>query len=239
LRRNIKTPRTSVKCHPSNFYLKEKESEGPLKCPKCNEDMMVLCRRGSSGFFNELYYRCLACGFKPEDGNHMRSKKIASKKQQVLPRLKTRSYLWNAATAGVLILLVLTATMQIPIPVTVFAAQTSLDPVKDILPYIRLLNFTMTGFTLNYTEGHVVIHISANSATVRTTESSQNITTSTIDLQKVIVNYTDSKRQVKMGFTTLTITLTINYEALLAHIDAIAILPLWTTIINDLTGQLQ
>jgi hypothetical protein len=201
--------------------------------------MMVLCRRDSSGFLNEFYYRCLECGFKPEDGNYMRSTKIASKKQRALPRLRTHNYFWSAATAGVLVILVLTATMQIPIPVKVFAAQTSLDPVKDILPYIRLLNFTTTGFTLNFTEGHVTIHISAYSATVRTTESSQNITTSIIDLTKVVVNYTDSERRIMMGFATLTITLTINYEALLASIDATAILPLWTTIINDLTGQFQ
>jgi hypothetical protein len=188
---------------------------------------------------NELYYRCLACGFKPEDGNYVRSAKIATKKQTALPRLNARSYFWSAATAAVLIMLVLTATMQIPIPVSVFAAQTSLEPVQDILPYIRLLNFTMTNFTLNYTQGHVTIHISAASAIVRTTESSQNITTSTIDLQKVVVNYTDSERRIMMGFATLTITLTINYEALLASIDATAILPLWTAIINDLTGQFQ
>jgi hypothetical protein len=175
----------------------------------------------------------------PEDGNCLRRAKILSKKRQALPRLKTRNYFWSAATAAVLVMLVLTATMQIPIPVTVFAAQTSLDPVKDILPYIRLLNFTMTGFTLNFSEGHVTIHISADSAVVQTTESSQNVTTSVVSLHKVIVNCTDSERQVKMGFATLTVTLTIRYEALLANIDATAILPLWTTIINDLTGQLQ
>lgn len=213
-----------------------------MKCPKCNEEMMILCRRNSYGFLNELYYRCIACGFKPEDRNYVRSAKVPSKKQQALPRRKTRNYFWSAATAAILAILVLTATMQIPIPVTVFAAQTSLTPVQDILPYLKLINFTssmMIDFTLNYTQGHVTIHISAENATIQSTYGSHNITSSTIYLRKVVVNYTDSERRIMMGFAALTVNLTVNYQTLLANIDATTILPLWTTIINDLTGQFQ
>jgi hypothetical protein len=208
-----------------------------LKCPKCNDEMMVLCRRDSSGFLNELYYRCLSCGFIPEEVTHKPGAKTVGKKPRTPPRLKAySSYLWNAATATVLAALVLTATMQIPVPVTVFAADTSLDPVKDILPYIKVLNFTVTGFSLNYSDAQMSLRLTADSATVKSTETAQNVTTSIIVITKVLVNYTDTKRKVLMGFASLTVTVTIRYEELLAHIDATAILPLWTTIINRLTA---
>ena len=208
-----------------------------MKCPKCNDEMMVLCRRDSSGFLNELYYRCLSCGFIPEEVTHKPGAKTVGKKTRTPPRLKAySSYLWNAATATVLAALVLTATMQIPVPVTVFAADTSLDPVKDILPYIKVLNFTITGFSLNYSQDQMSLRLTADSATVKSTETAQNVTTSIIVITKVLVNYTDTKRKVLMGFASLTVTVTIRYEELLAHIDATAILPLWTTIINRLTA---
>lgn len=201
--------------------------------------MMVLCRRNSSEFLNELYYRCLTCGFKPEDGNYRSMAKSPGKKSPPSPKFRANSkYFWNAATVTVLATLVLVATIQIPIPVTVFATQASLDAAKDILPYIRLLNFTMTGFTFNYTEGQMMLHISADSATVTTTATSQNVTTSTIILHKVLVNYTDTQRRLMMGFTSLTVTLTIRYVELLATIEGTANLPLWTAIINRLNGQI-
>lgn len=200
--------------------------------------MMVLCRKDSFGFFNELYYRCLACGFKPEDGKYMQSAKLARKKQQTLPKLRSHNYLWQGATVAVLAGLVIMATMQIPVPVTVFATQTSLDSVKAILPYIRLLNFTIAGFTFNYTEGQMTLDIAAANATVKSTESSQNVTTSIIYLHKVLVSYTGPKSKFTMGFTSLTVALTIRYEALLASINGTTVLPLWTDLINSLTGQM-
>jgi hypothetical protein len=214
-----------------------------LKCPKCNDDMMVLCRKSSSGFLNELYYRCLTCGFTPEDGNYMTRTKSAAKKSSTrghaLPKSRAQTYFWNAATATVLATLVLVATMQVPITTTVFATQTSLDPVKDILPYIRLLNFTMpNGFTFNYSEAKMSLRISASSATVVSTESAQNVTTSKIILQKVLLNYTDTKRSLKMGIASLTVYLTIRYEAMIARINGTAVLPLWTAILNRINGQL-
>jgi len=209
-----------------------------LKCPKCNDEMMVLCRRDSSGFLNELYYKCLACGFVPEDGSYRSRARTAGKKTSTLPMFKAPSrYFWNVATATVLAMLVLAATMQIPLPVTVFATETSIDPVKDILPYISLLNFTINGFTLNYTEGQIILRISADSASIKTTETAQNVTTSVIVVHKALVSYQDSKRTINMGFASMTITVTIRYVELLAKIEATAILPLWTAIINRLTGQ--
>lgn len=146
-------------------------------------------------------------------------------------------YFWNVVTATVLATLVLAATMQIPVPTTVFATETSLDSVKDILPYISVLNFTINGFTLNYTEGQIILRISADSATITSTETAQNVTTNIIVVHKALVSYQDSKRTINMGFASMTITVTINYMELLAKIDATAILPLWTEIINFLTGQ--
>lgn len=187
-----------------------------MKCPKCNDEMMVLCRRDSSGFLNELYYRCLSCGLTPEEGSYRPRAKTVGKKPQTLPEFKKPSrYLWNVATATVLAALVLTATMQIPVPVTVFAADTSLDPVKDILPYIKILNFTVTGFSLNYSDAQMSLRLTADSATVKSTETAQNVTTSIIIISKVLVNYTDTKRKVLMGFASLTVTVTIRLEELL------------------------
>jgi hypothetical protein len=209
-----------------------------LKCPKCYDEMMLLCRRDSYGFMNELYYRCLACGFIPEERDYGAGAKTVGKKPSVHPEFKTSSrYFWNVATATVLAALVLAATVQIPVPVTVFAAQTSLDPVKDILPYIKLVNFTITGFTLNYTDSQMTLLISADSATVKTIETAPNVTTSTIVVQKALITYRDSKRTLKMGFACLTLTVTIKYAQLLASIDATVILPLWTAIVNRITGQ--
>jgi hypothetical protein len=200
--------------------------------------MMVLCRRDSSGFLNELYYKCLACGLLPENESYRSKTRTAGKKPLTLPMFKAHNrYFWNAATATVLATLVLAATMQIPLPMTVFATETSLDPVEDILPYISLLNLTITGFTLNYTEGQMILHISADSASITTTETAQNVTTSIIVVHKALVNYQDSKRTIDMGFASLTITVTIRYVELLAKIEATAILPLWTAIMNRLTGQ--
>lgn len=200
--------------------------------------MMVLCRRDSSGFLNELYYKCLACGFVPEDGSYRPLERTAGKKPLTLPMIKAPSrFFWNVATATFLATLVLAATMQIPLPTTVFATEISLDPVKDVLPYISLLNFTINGFTLNYTEGQTILRIAADSATIRTTETAQNVTTSIIVVHKALINYQDSKRTINMGFASMTITVTIRYVELLAKIEATAILPLWTAIINLLTGQ--
>jgi hypothetical protein len=44
-------------------------------------------------------------------------------------------------------------------------------------------------------------------------------------------------RTISMGFASLTLTVTIKYAELLASIDATVILPLWTAIVNRLTGS--
>jgi hypothetical protein len=210
-----------------------------VKCPKCDEDMMTLCRRDSEGFLNELYYRCLSCGFIPEEKGHQDYvKKIAKQpRTRALPKLRTGSWPWKALTVTMLASLVLISIMQIPVPETVFAAQTSLDPVKSILPYVSLANFTMSQFTLNYTLGQTTLRVLADYATVISSETGVNVSTCVITLGKVLINYQDSQRTFNMGFASLTMTVKIRWQDLIANIDATAYMPLWTAIINKLTGQ--
>jgi hypothetical protein len=128
--------------------------------------------------------------------------------------------------------------MQIPVPVRVFAAQVSIDPVKDILPYVALVNFSTTQFNLNYTEGQVSLRVTADHATVTSSGTSQNVTTYYMVLGVVLINYQDAKRTLNMGFASLTMAITIRYQELLANIDASTYMPLWTAILQELTGQI-
>jgi hypothetical protein len=200
--------------------------------------MMILCRRDSSGFLNELYYRCLACGYVPEKEGYTPKAKTVHKQPRALPKLRTGHWRWEAATVAILASLAMVSVMQIPVPTTVFAAETSMDPVKDILPYINLVNFTMSQFSFNYTEGQMTLRVSADSASLTSTETAENVTTCIIILGKVLVNYQDANRIFNMGFASLTLTVTIRFEELIAQIDGTAYLPLWTAIINRLTGQI-
>lgn len=209
-----------------------------MRCPKCNDDMMILCRRDSSGFLNELYYRCLACGYVPEKEGYTPKAKTVYKQPRASPRLRTGNWRWEAATVAILASLALVSVVQIPVPVRVFAAETSIDPVKDILPYINLVNFTMSQFSLNYTEGQMTLRVSADSASLTSTETAQNVTTCIIILGKVLINYQDAHRTLNMGFASLTMTVTIRFQELIAHIDGTAYLPLWTAIMSRLTGQI-
>jgi len=200
--------------------------------------MMILCRRDSSGFLNELYYRCLACGYIPEKDGYTPKAKTLYKQPRALPRLRTSNWRWEVATVAILASLALVSVVQIPVPVRVFAAETSIDPVKDILPYINLVNFTISQFSLNYTEGQMALRVSADSASLTSTETAQNVTTCIIILGKVLINYQDAQRTLNMGFASLTMTVTIRFQELIAQIDATSYMPLWTAIINRLTGQI-
>jgi len=208
-----------------------------LKCPKCNEEMMVLCRRDASDFLNEIYYRCLHCGNIPKEEDYTPKTVIAHIQGWKMPKLKLGNWRLKALTATVLASIVLVLIMQMPVPVQVFAMETSIDPVKDILPYINLVNFTMSYFSLNYTEGQIVLHILADYASITSTQTAQNVTTSSFVLGKVLINYQDSHRTLSMGFASLTLTVTIRYQELMAKIDATAYMPLWTAIVRQLTGQ--
>jgi len=209
-----------------------------LKCPKCNEDMMILCRRDSHGFLNELYYKCLACGYIPTENDQTLTRKPISRKSITFPKMKFGNLRWKIGTTAILATLVLATVMQIPVPVRVFAAETSIDPLKDILPYINLVNFTVSRFSLNYTEGEIILQISADYASIKSTETSPNVTTCNIIIGKVLVNYKDSQRTLNMGFASLNMAVTIKYQELIAKINGTAYLPLWTAILDRLTGKL-
>lgn len=211
-----------------------------MKCPRCNEDMMTLCRRDPEGFLNELYYRCLFCGFIPEERGHIEHAKTTGKQSRMhaSPKLRTGSWSWKVLTVTMLASVALISIMQIPVPVTVFAAQTSLDPVKEILPYIDLANFTLSQFTMNYTMGQTTLRVSSDYASVTCSETATNVSTCVITLGKVLINYQDSQRTFNMGFASLVMNVKIRWQDLIADIDATAYMPLWTAIMNRLTGQL-
>jgi len=210
-----------------------------LKCPKCsNDNMMILCRRDSYGFLDELYYKCLVCGHIPTEADRMPARKAATRKSLAFPKIGGGNWRWKIGTSTIIATIVLATILQIPVPVRVFATEFSIDPAKEILPYIGLVNFTLSDFSLNYTEGEILLEISADYASIKSVETAPNVTTCKILLGKVLVNYKDPYRTLNMGFASLTMTLTIRYQELLAKIDGTAYLPLWTAIIDYLTGKL-
>lgn len=199
--------------------------------------MMILCRRDSSGFLNEVYYRCLACSYIPREEEYALKTKTAQKKLRIQPKLGIVNWRWQTLTATVLAALVLVSVMQIPVPVRVFATETSIDPFKDILPYVDLINFTMSQFSLNYSEGQITLNITADYARVTSTETTQNVTICNVLLGKVLINYRDETRELNMGFASLSLAVTIKYQELIAKIDATVYMPLWTATINQLAGR--
>lgn len=200
--------------------------------------MMILCRRDSYGFLNELYYKCLACGHIPTQSDQTPIRRPSARKSLTFPKLRGGNWRWKIGTTTIIATIVLATIMQIPVPVKVFATEFSIDPAKEILPYIGLVNFTISRFSLNYTEGEMLLEISADYASIKSVETAPNVTTCKILLGKVLVNYKDSYRTLNMGFASLTMTLTIRYQELLAKIDGTAYLPLWTAILDYLTGKL-
>lgn len=208
-----------------------------MKCPKCDNEMMILCRRDSSGFLNEVYYRCLACNYIPREEEYTLKAKTVQKKLRIQPKLGIVNWRWQTLTATVLAALVLVSVMQIPVPVRVFATETSIDPFKDILPYVDLINFTMSQFSLNYSESQITLNITADYARVTSTETTQNVTICNVLLGKVLINYRDETRELNMGFASLSLAVTIKYQELIAKIDATVYMPLWTATINQLAGR--
>jgi hypothetical protein len=163
---------------------------------------------------------------------------VVRKPRSAVPKTNARDWRWKAAAATLLASIVLVSVMQIPVPVRVFAAEVPIDPVKDILPYVTLINFSTTNFSLNYTEGQLSLRVTAEHATVTSSNVSQNVTIYYMVLGAVLISYQDAKRTMNMGFATLTMTIRIRYEELLANIDASTYMPLWTAILEELTGQI-
>ena len=217
-----------------------------MKCPKCEEEMMILCRRDSTGFMDEVYHRCLSCGHIPDAQPSAQTQRAVNKHVKITPRTTPKTsrktslhdWRWKAVAATLLASVVLVSVMQIPVPVRVFAAQVPIDPVKNILPYVALVNFSTTNFSLNYTEGQVSLRVAADHATVTSSVSGQNVTTYYMVLGVVLINYKDATRTLNMGFASLTMAITVRYNELLANIDACTYMPLWTAFVEKLTGQI-
>jgi hypothetical protein len=83
----------------------------------------------------------------------------------------------------------------------------------------------------------MLLRVSADYSSVTAVEDEANITTCVMSLSKVLVSYQDSNRAFNMGFASLTMTIKIMYEELIAKIEASAYMPLWTEILQKLTGQ--
>ena len=200
--------------------------------------MWLLCRRDQEGFVNEVYYRCLVCGHIPGQTSQITARKPPITKPASRVRHGSSSWKWRIGTTTIIATLILASVMQIPVPVKVLATQVSIDPVKDILPYIGLVNFTISKFSLNYTGGGIQLQVSADYASVTATETAANVTTCKILLGKVLINYRDTRRTLNMGFASLTMTVTVRYQELLAKIDCTAYMPLWTALMGWLTRSL-
>lgn len=200
--------------------------------------MMTLCRRDSSGFMDEVYYKCLRCGNTPDAEPLMQTRKAVNKRPRHTAGRGFHDWRWKALTATLLASIVIVSVMQIPVPVRVFAAQVPIDPVKNILPYVSLVNFSITNFNLNYTEGNILLKVYADHATVTSSVTAQNVTTYYMVLGVVLINYKDSTRTMNMGFSSLTMAITVRYNDLLANIDASTYMPLWTAFVEKLTGQI-
>ncbi len=210
-----------------------------MKCPKCDEEMMILCRRDSSGFMGEVYNKCLSCGHMPDAEAPMQApRSVFRKPRSAVPKTNVHDWRWKTVAATLLASIVLVSVMQIPVPVRVFAAEVPIDPVKNILPYVALVNFSTTNFSLNYTEGQLSLRVTAEHATVTSSNVSQNVTTYYMVLGVVLINYQDAQRTLNMGFASLTMAITIRYQDLIANIDASTYMPLWTALVEKLTGQI-
>ena len=205
-----------------------------MKCPKCNMEMMLLTKRDQTGFLNKLYYKCLNCGYTIDIE---KTPKTTKQNTNPKPKKQTANLRWKAIAATTIMALALLPILQVPVQVKVFATELPLDSMKDILPYIHLVNFTMSNFTLNYSDTERTLNITANYINLKTTETIQNTTTCNIQLNKVFLNYKDQTRTLNIGLTTLTLNIKIQYQELIAKINATTYMPLWTALINNLLGK--
>ena len=210
-----------------------------MKCPRCGNDvMMVLCRRErNSGFLNELYYKCLICGYSPERGYQPLQADTVSKKLAFPSKLKSKRLPLKFMAFAFAAIVGLAFILQVPVPMRVFATEISVEPFKDILPYISVVNFSISDFNLNYSEGDISLQIFAEYATLVSMEAEPNVTTYVVSMGKVMVSYQDSKRSFNMGFSNMGLTIKIMYKELIAKIDASTFTPLWMAIMQKLTGQ--
>ncbi len=191
--------------------------------------MTVFSRRDSSGFMNELYERCLFCGYTPEQG-------VEAK---LLPQrftfggFKNKKKIMMAMAVASIALI---AILQVPVPVTVFAFETSIEQLKDVLPYITLVNFTLSDFNVNYSQNGQTLNVSASHASVKTIATNDNITTYTMMLNKLLVHYQDNERTLDLGLASMTLTVKVYVDELLAKIEGTTYLPLWSELLRLFAG---
>lgn len=205
-----------------------------MKCPKCNEEMTVLCRRGASGFLDEFYEKCFFCGYEPTLHGQA-SFRVESRRgfQPGLGKLKRHGIVNTLMVASLCVVLVF-AILQMPVPQTVFAFEAELGPIGEVLKCFNLVNFTISNFSFNYSDGSINLNVLADYMNLESTSVSENVTLYSFTLRKVIIRYADAARKMDMGMSSLTLNVRVNYVELLARIEGIADLPLWTTIANGI-----
>ena len=203
-----------------------------MRCPKCHEHMTILCRRGPTGFVDEFYEKCLFCGYSPmtDEAESPKEKKVSHRS------LLRKGAVTNALIATCLIGIILFAVLQIPIPQQVFAFETSAEPYAHVLKAIRVINFTLTRFSLNYSEGQIRLNVSADYISLKSYSVGENVTLYSFVLGSVYIHYRDATRSLDMGLSSLTLNVEVDYTELTIAMEGIANLPLWTAIFERLSG---
>jgi hypothetical protein len=193
--------------------------------------MTTLCRRSSYGFLEEFYERCFFCGYTPV----LRIQKQRSRFRFKLGRPRIQR-IGDILTVGCLTGILLFAILQIPVPQTVFAFEAPLGSIGEILECISLLNFTMSGFSLNYSQQTLTLNILADYISLKSTSVGENITLYSFTLGRVLIHYDDEVRKMDMGLSSLTLNIQVNYAKLLVRMEGITNLPLWSAITRNIFG---
>ena len=203
-----------------------------LRCPRCHEEMTILCRRGPTGFVDEFYEKCLFCGYSPitDEAKFPKEKKVYHRS------LLRKGAATNALIVTCLIGIILFAVLQIPIPQRVFAFETSAEPYVHVFKAIRIINFTLSRFSLNYSEGQIRLNVSADYISLESYYIGENVTLYSFILGSVHIHYRDATRSFDMGLSSLTLNVKVDFTELTIAMEGIANLPLWTAIFERLSG---
>jgi len=194
--------------------------------------MTVLCRRSPSGFMDEFYEKCFFCGYTPTlSGTEESSRRRRIPKFTVGGKTATNALIVLCLTG-----MLLFAVLQVPVPQRVFAFETSVGSYVQVLQAVRVINFTLTRFSLNYSEGQVKLNVSADYVSLKSSSVGVNVTLYSFVLGSVRIHYRDATKILDMGLSSLTLNVEVNFVELTAAIEGITSLPLWMAIANKLSG---
>ena len=101
---------------------------------------------------------------------------------------------------------------------------------------INLVNFILSDFRLNYSEGNIVLIVSADYASLTSYSVGENLTQYSFVLRSVVLHYSDEARSLDLELSSLTLNVEVNYTKLVVAVEGIANLPLWVALANRLFG---